>query len=292
MLAIGAFRHTGCESRPRNDDMMLTLGWRVHFSWKFRLSLLTVIGFIPALSLNHIAVAAGQTEGTGVANGHNRRPFAETSFGFKTGISFAQHCGTEEREPDYEVTNFWRTGLAAAAFLYLPVTSRFGLQQEFAYIQKGSRQDIAVEILEIPAILDVTYDMDYIEIQTLFKFAWLEWRGSQVYSLSGTALCLKVHDRYTLTGEVSDETQTIPIYADDDMSEVDMFDFALVYGTGFEFSLLQQKFLVEYRFTMAWNTLAMPTYAYVPFGEEEILIDNEPVPLKNQNHLVLLGVRF
>ena len=134
--------------------------------------------------------------------------------------------------------------------------------------------------------------MDYIEIQTLFKFAWLQWRGSQLYSLSGTALCLKVYSRYRLEGEISDQSEIVPIYADEDMSEVDMFDFALVYGTGLEFTLLGQRLLVEYRFTMAWNTLAMPTYAYVPFGEEEILIDNRPVPLKNQNHLVLVGVRY
>lgn len=272
--------------------MMIPSGRHAHSCGKSRLRLPMMAGFILVLTVGYVATASGQTDGTGAANGHNRRPLTEFSFGFKTGISFAQHCGTEEREPDYEVSSFWRTGFAAAAFLYFPVTSRFGLQQEFAYVQKGSRQEIGVEILEIPTILDVTYDMDYIEIQALLRFAWLQWGCNELYSLSGTALCLKVRDRYTLTGEVSDESQTVPLYADDDMSEVDMFDFALIYGTGLEFSLLRRRFLVEYRFTMAWNTLAMPTYAYIPLGEEEILIANEPVPLKNQNHLVLLGIRF
>jgi hypothetical protein len=51
--------------------------------------------------------------------------------------------------------------------------------------------------------------------------------------------------------------------------------------------------LLEHRFTIGWNTLYMPTYAYVPFGEnEEILIENEPVPLRNQNHLLLMGIHF
>jgi hypothetical protein len=76
------------------------------------------------------------------------------------------------------------------------------------------------------------------------------------------------------------------------MSEVEMFDYSFVYGLGVDFSLLRQVFSFEYRFVIGWNSLAMPTYAYVPFGDEEILIDNEPVPLKNQNHLLLVGITF
>ncbi len=71
-----------------------------------------------------------------------------------------------------------------------------------------------------------------------------------------------------------------------------MFDFAMVYGTGVEFSLAGAPLLAEYRFMMGWNTLYMPTYAYVPFGDEQILIENDPVPLKNQSHSVVFGLRF
>lgn len=220
------------------------------------------------------------------------RALADLDFGFKAGASLAQHTGTEERDAEYRVSSHWRTGYAAGAFLRFAVTSRLGMQQEVAYAQKGSRQDISVDILEIPAILDVTYDMDYLEIATLMKFAWLKWDRREIYSLAGTALCLKVHDRYTLYGEVSDGEQTVPVRADADMSEVDMFDYCFVYGTGLEFPVAGWKMLVEYRFTIGWNALALPTYAYVPFGEERVLIDNPPVPLKNQSHLILLGVSF
>jgi hypothetical protein len=277
---------------PGNDDMILVHGRCIYTWWEILPGRLVLVGLLSALTLGWAAVTAGQTDSSDPASGNTGRALAKASFGFKAGISFAQHCGTEEREPDYTVASHWRTGFAVGAFLYFPVTQRFGLQQEFAYVQKGSRQDIGVEILEIPTILDVSYEMDYIEIQALLRFAWLQWGYSELYSLSGTALCLKVRDRYTLTGQVSDGTETVPLHADSDMSEVDMFDFALIYGTGFEFSMLGRNLLIEYRFTMSWNTLAMPTYAYVPFGEEEILIDNEPVPLKNQNHLILFGVRF
>ena len=218
--------------------------------------------------------------------------WASVSFGFKGGLSLSQHSGIEERGSEYSVSSHWRTGFAAGVFVYLPITSRFGIQQEVFYTQKGSSQDISVDILEIPTVLHVTYDMDYVEIPVFFRFDWYRWDRNAVYSLAGTALSFKIHDRYTLEGEIDDGTQTVPLSADSDMSEVEMFDYSFVYGMGVDFSLFGTQLLLEYRFAMGWNSLAMPTYAYVPFGEEQILIENEPVPLKNQNHLVLLGVTF
>ncbi|MBP2681349.1 MAG: hypothetical protein H6Q78_1212 [Candidatus Krumholzibacteriota bacterium] len=218
--------------------------------------------------------------------------WAGVSFGIKAGLSMSQHSGIEERDSEYSVASHWRSGFAAGVYLYLPVTSRFGIQQEAFYTQKGSSQDISVDILEMPTVIHVTYNMDYVEIPVLFRFDWYQWDRNAVYSLAGTALSFKVNDRYTLDGVIDDGTQTVPMSADSDMSEVEMFDYSFVYGTGVDFSLFGAQLLLEYRFAIGWNTLAMPTYAYVPFEDEQILIENEPVPLKNQNHLVLLGITF
>jgi hypothetical protein len=76
------------------------------------------------------------------------------------------------------------------------------------------------------------------------------------------------------------------------MSEVEMFDYSFVYGFGTDFSAFNTLLSLEYRFVIGWNRLFMPTYAYVPSEDEQILIENEPVPLKNQNHLLLIGIRF
>jgi hypothetical protein len=93
-------------------------------------------------------------------------------------------------------------------------------------------------------------------------------------------------------GEVDDGTETAPLSADSDMSEVEIFDYSFVYGFGAEFLLFRIPLLVEYRFSIGMNRLYMPTYAYVPFEDEEVLIENDPVPLKNQNHLLMIGVTF
>jgi hypothetical protein len=231
------------------------------------------------------------TAGAGAGESHAGAP-SGFSVGLRGGVHFAQHTGTEERDADYEVASEWRTGLTAGVFIYWPVTPRFGLQQEIVYTQKGSSQEIGVEILEIPTTLDVTYELDYVEIPVLMRLTWLELDRSAFYSLMGTALSIKIDGRYVLEGEVSDGEQVVPISADADLSEVDMFDFSFVYGLGYEFRAGPGNLLIEYRFTMSWNTLSMPTYAYVPFGDEQVLVDNDPVPLKNQTHCVTLGIRF
>jgi hypothetical protein len=218
--------------------------------------------------------------------------FTRFSWGFKGGVSFAQHQGTTPRDLEYEVSSSWRTGVAAGVFFILPVTPRFGIQQEVLYVQKGSRQQIGVEVFDIPTTLDVTYDLDYIEIPLLLRYHWILDRTVDLYTLGGFAFGLKVNDRYKLDGVVDDGVETIPITADSDMSEVDIFDFMFTYGVGLEFSVGGSRLLVEYRFDLSVEALPMPTYAYVPFGDEELLVDNEPVPLRNQAHLLMVGIRF
>lgn len=217
---------------------------------------------------------------------------ADVSWGFRGGVDFAQHTGIEERDSDYDVSSDWRVGMTVGAFIYWPITERFGLQQEIVYTQKGSSQRIVVDILDLPTTLDVTYEIDYIEIPVLLRFASFQWSDSSVYSLLGTAMSLKTRGRYALKGELSDGEQVIPLSADADLREVDMFDFSFVYGTGYERAVGGTHLLAEYRFTMSWNTLHMPTYAYVPFEDEELLIENPPVALKNQTHTIMLGISF
>ncbi len=217
---------------------------------------------------------------------------ADLSVGFRGGINFAQHTGIEERDSDYDVSSSWRVGLTVGAFIYWPITDRLGLQQEVVYTQKGSSQQIVVDILDLPTTLDVTYEVDYIEIPVLLRFTSFKRSDSSVYSLFGTAMSLKTRGHYELKGELSDGEQVIPLSADADLREVDMFDFSFIYGTGYERDIGGTHLLAEYRFTMSWNTLHMPTYAYVPFEDEELLIENPPVALKNQTHSIMLGIRF
>jgi hypothetical protein len=134
--------------------------------------------------------------------------------------------------------------------------------------------------------------MDYLEIPVLLRYHWLIDRSVDIYSLSGFAFALKVGDRYRLTGDVSDGEETIPLRADSDMSEVDLFDFLFTYGIGLEVPAGGLRLLLEYRFDLSLQQLPLPTYANVPFGDETVRVDNDPVPLRNQCHMLLMGIRF
>ncbi len=226
------------------------------------------------------------------ANEPDTGGFTRISLGLKGGLALAQHQGVKIHDMEYTVGSSMRRGMAAGMFLTLPVTCRFALQQEFLYVQKGSSQEIGVEIFDIPTLLDVSYDMDYIEIPVLLKYHWLIERSVDVYSLAGFAFALKIHDHYRLSGTVDDGTEAIPLRADSDMSEVDLFDFVFTYGLGLEVPVDGLRLLLEYRFDLSLQTLPLPTFAYVPFGDEEVRVDNEPVPLRNQCHMLLLGIGF
>jgi len=252
-------------------------------------SFFIAVSFADASFLPPARAEASRAPGS---EGENSDTPVSFTYGFKGGASFAQHAGIEERNSEYTVKSRWRTGFAAGAFLYVPVTSRFGIQQEIMYVQKGSRQEIGVDILDIPTVLDVRYDMDYIEIPVFMKFALVQRENFAIHSIAGTALSLMVRDHYSLAGVIDDGSQSVPLSADADMSEVDMFDYSFVYGFDAETGVWNLRASLEYRFVIGWNTLSMPTYAYVPFGDESILIDNDPVPLKNQAHYIVIGIGF
>lgn len=227
------------------------------------------------------------------AAGADSGGLAAVSIGIKGGLALSQHQGTEARDLEYTVGSSMRRSNTLGVFITLPVTDRFSLQNEVLYVRKGSRQEIGVEIFDVPTVLDVTYDLDYLEIPLLFRYHWVQGRTLDVYTLGGFGFGLKLHDRYLLSGEASDGEETIPLSADNDMSEVDLFDMMFCYGTGVEFSLGGSRMLVEYRFDLSLQQLPLPTYAYVPFGEDdEVLVENEPVPLRNQSHLLMVGFRF
>jgi hypothetical protein len=76
------------------------------------------------------------------------------------------------------------------------------------------------------------------------------------------------------------------------MSEVDLFDFLFTYGVGLETVVGGQRLLAEYRFDLSLQQLPLPAYADVPFGDETVRVDNDPVPLRNQCHMLLMGIRF
>ena len=97
----------------------------------------------------------------------------DISFGVKGGPSLSQHQGTEPRDLEYTVDSTMRRGWRRACSSPCPSLDRFYLQQEVLYVQQGVAAGRRRDIFDIPTVLDVTYDMDYLEIPLLLRYHWL-----------------------------------------------------------------------------------------------------------------------
>ncbi len=103
-----------------------------------------------------------------------------------------------------------------------------------------------------------------------------------------------VNNYYQLDGVWHDEDGEVIMTAKENNFAMEQFDFSFLYGGEILYQWRETNFVFGYRFTIGWNVLKMPTYAYMPVsGEEELVfIDNSPVELKNQAYTFTIGIIF
>lgn len=198
-------------------------------------------------------------------------------FGLRAGHSMATQYGILEPDIPYEVDVFFRHGVSAGLLIYYPLTEAFGVQQEFLYVQKGSAEDI--QLKDRPIFSHTEYDINYFEIPTLLRYRITRWGDVTLFGTSGIALSILLGGEYRLDGVAEINGEEVSFSDKNKIDGIDLFDYAFLYGAGVEKEFLGRRSFFEYRFTIGWNTLMMPTAA-----------DEEPAPLRNQNYLFTLGV--
>lgn len=225
---------------------------------------------------------------------------ATLDYGFKAGLNLAQHYAPNADETEYEVGTSMRTGLIAGAWLDLRILPQFALGYELLYSQKGSREQILVkklegepEPLQKPAVMNVDYDLDYLEIPVLLKVKTLEAGAISLEAIAGTAFGYRVKGRHQLKGTLYLPITTTPDPNDFDemhlaqsskLKYVNRFDYSMVYGTALRYSG-KVRLSAEFRFTLGWDYLQLPT-----FSMDDVKV--EPVELRNQTYSAILGIEF
>lgn len=219
---------------------------------------------------------------------------APATWGAKLGMNLSLNYGTKGDEGDYEVTTGLRPGFIGGLYVDFAATEALTLGFEALYSMKGSRQDILISKIELdsvieelkrPATMKVKYYLDYLEVPVLMKLKTFSYKKLDLTTIAGTAMSLKLKGYHELEGKIyfpdgEDDFTEIRIWEESDLSDVNMFDFSFVYGgalklqAGYPFSL-------EYRFTLGWDYLYLPTYQLF-----------EPVALRNQTWSVLLSTTF
>lgn len=197
--------------------------------------------------------------------------------GFRAGYSMATQYGIEEPDIPYTVDVHYRHGFSGGLLLYFPVTEYFGMQQEFLYVQKGSREDI--DLKDEPIETRTEYDMNYFEIPIVIRLTFVDLKIFKLYITSGFALSILLNGEYRLSGTAEIEGVPVSFSDTNEISGVDIFDYGFLYGAGMDFEIFEKQCFFEYRFTIGWNILQMPTVE----GEA-------PAPLRNQDYLFTVGL--
>ena len=200
-------------------------------------------------------------------------------FGLKAGYSMATQYGLDPGELPYTIDSNYRHGFAGGIMLYFPITESFGIQQEFLYVMKGSRQNIKLN--NLPVSTFSKYNLDYFELPILFRYTVFKIGSVGIYGSSGFALSLLLDGDYTTESVIEMGGAKITDAESGNLEGLDTFDYAFLYGAGLDFNLFNMKWFVEYRFTIGWNTLMMPTFKGA-----------DPAPLRNQDYIFALGVYF
>jgi hypothetical protein len=200
-------------------------------------------------------------------------------FGLKSGYSMATQYGITPDDLPYTVDTDYRHGFAGGIMLYFPITESFGIQQELLYTTKGSRQHIKMD--NLPVTTFSKYNLDYFELPILFRYTFVKIGNVGIYGSTGFALSILLNGDYSTKSVIDLGYTQITETESGDLGELDTFDFAFLYGAGLDFDLFNMKWFIEYRFTIGWNTLMMPTFE----GEA-------PAPLRNQDYIFTLGIYF
>ena len=198
-------------------------------------------------------------------------------FGLRAGYSMATQYGINVPDIPYTVDVYYRHGIAGGLLIYYPITEWFGMQQEFLYVQKGSIEDINLK--GRPIKTHTEYDLNYFEIPIVMRYTFARLGNFTIYGCSGFALSILLNGEYRLSGVA--EVEGVPASFSDTnkIKALDTFDYGFLYGAGIGFELFEKQCFFEYRFTIGWNILMMPT------AEGEA-----PAPLRNQDYIFTLGL--
>jgi hypothetical protein len=202
-------------------------------------------------------------------------------FGLKTGFSLSTQYGIKPANDVYTVETSMRKAFSGGFFLYFPITESVGIQQEFIYAMKGSGQDV---IITTPMTINTVskYRIDYFELPIVVKYKFAKIKNVGFYGSTGIALSLLARGDYNIKSTINTGTPPLIVTKESgDMKGVDTFDYSFVYGAGADFKLLKKDFFLEYRMTVGWNTLEMPNASGA-----------DPVPLRNQDYIISLGMYF
>lgn len=196
------------------------------------------------------------------------------NLGFKVGFDISAHWSTEEKSDQYSVESHSKNGFLFGAIARFKISNFFKLQSEILYVQKGSEQDVTIPSVPIGTI-KVLYDLQYVEIPLVLKSYPLKGKGAiQPYFSIGPYYAFLLKSTYKLSNIMIGNVE-------EDMEDLKKNDMGIIFGSGLEFKKKKIEFSINYRYSMGFVDLNLPTGPDFPIIE-----------LRNNNHMVTYNIMF
>ncbi len=168
------------------------------------------------------------------------------NFGIKAGYNFSSHWSTQEKVDDSSVIIRSEFGLVAGVLANFRLSNFFRLQPEILYIQKGSKQDVAIPGVPFGTIF-VIYDLDYLEIPIVLKFYPKKGKGLfQPVLSTGPYLSFLLKSAYSTSHPLIDKME----YDIEGLKKIDMG-----FLSGWESNSMRKRSFSASTFDIRWVLL-------------------------------------
>jgi hypothetical protein len=230
------------------------------------------------------------------------RSEAQFYLGTKGGLGISNHWSTEEKGEGYKVESGSKTGGSIGVLAGFQISRYFTVQGEILYTQKGSKQDVTIKDFPPPlgdiGAIKLIYQLDYVEVPLILKTYPLRLETIKPYTTIGPYLAFLTGDQYQFENSKLEEEVGKPFGTElegtKDIAGIKETDYGIVFGTGVEYQLYDLRFSFDYRYTMGFVDLTLPTR---PVGQwpQQIPLSSDAFPdidLRNNCHMFILGVLY
>ncbi len=197
----------------------------------------------------------------------------KSGFGFQGGLTLTDHWSTKEKSGDFTVESTMKDGFSAGIFAAARFSGLFSLEADLLYVKKGSNQTITVPGFPFGPI-KVTYALDYLEIPLLLRTHPFPKAKTQLSLAAGPYIAFLVGKKYTyriaVVGSKEEEIQGLK-----------STDFGVAFGTGVVIPAKIGGLKIDYRYTMGFTDLKLPTGPGFP-----------EIELRNYGHYLMFGLLF
>jgi hypothetical protein len=194
-------------------------------------------------------------------------------FGVQGGFTLTNHWSTKEKSGNYTVESSIKAGFAAGALATFRINRLFSLEADVLYVKKGSNQTISVPGFPFGDI-EVTYELDYVEIPLLLRTHLFPSAKIQPSLAFGPYVAFLTAKKYTYRiAAVGTEEEEI--------SGIESTDYGFTTGAGLTIPANLGSLRIEYRYSMGFVDLKLPTGPGFP-----------EIELRNYGHYLMFGLAF